>query len=247
MSRLVVATVLLCWALIDQVRYVLALDRGSASALEQAAWLNPHDSAVHMRMALLASWSGDAIQAVDHARRAVEAQPDLQTAHQQLARMLLAAQRGDEALVELRTIQSRWPDDPNVLVNLGLLHRRRGERPEAETAWRRAFEVDDAQVRVHVYLAELLAEEGRVEEAVGMYERYLQLTVERGDPLVPDNGEVGLAMVACAELHEALGHYQRADQWLTAADGIASRLSRQDVAERVRAVRALRTAGVASE
>ena len=41
--------------------------------------------------------------------------------------MLLAAGCGDEALVALDVIQSRWPGDVNVLVNLGLLHGTRGK------------------------------------------------------------------------------------------------------------------------
>ena len=245
MARLAVAAALLSWALLDQVRYVLALDRGSAPALEQAARLNPYDSAVRMRMANEASRAGNAREAVNHAQRAVELQPDLPTAHAQLARMLLAAGRGDEALVALNVIQSRWPGDANVLVNLGLLHRTRGDLEKAKASWLRALEIDDTQVRVHLYLAELLAVEGSNEVAIGGFERYLQLVVERGDPLAPDPGEAARVMVVCAELHDALGHRERADQWLAAAESTALALARQDIAERVQTIRRTRTAGSA--
>ena len=84
---------------------------------------------------------------------------------------------------------------------------------------------------------------GSNELAIGGFERYLQLYVERGDPLAPDPGEAALVMVKCAELHDALGHRERADQWLTAAESTALTLSRQDIAERVQAIRRTRSAG----
>lgn len=235
-SRVAVATTLLCLAALDQVRYVLALDRDNATALAAAAALNPHDSAVHMRLAQHAARGGDPARAIEEARAAVALQPALYAARQQFARLLIESERFDEALSELESQEHRWPDSADVWVNVGLVHRRRDRHDEAERAWRQALDIDPGQTRVHLYLAELLRDSGRRELAVGGYERYLQLVAEQGDRFSPDEAEPGFVMLRAAELHGALDHPGRAAELIARSQGLADRLSRRDLAERARQV-----------
>lgn len=236
-SRVAVATTLVCLAALDQVRYALALDRDSASSLEGAASLNPHDSAIHMRRAQQALGMGDTTRAVEAARRAVMLQPALYAARQQFAKILLDSKRDDEALAEFEAQLRQWPDRAEVLVNLGHLHRRRNQLDDAARVWIRALELDPGQTRVHLYVADMLHEGGRRELAVGGYEQYLHQMLERGDAFSPDEAEAGFVMIRAAELHGALGRPERAHALLELAERLAARLSREDLRARVDAAR----------
>lgn len=89
--------------------------------------------------------SGDLTGAISYQERAVAQLPDRWEPALNLA--LYRSERGsasdvDEAIEKLGALARRWPREPWVAYNLGLLLEQRGRMPEARAAWRAALAAD---------------------------------------------------------------------------------------------------------
>ena len=149
------------------------------------SWM-PHTHLAVIRLNQLAAidqradpekWRRVLAEARDHAERAVQLKPDDPQVIGKLSEALRIEGLYDEAfdhqsrairlLEQRRAGQARWPRrEATELVKLGRLHLVRGERAQAETAYRRAAGVDPQSVLARSALASLLAEQGRVDEAL---------------------------------------------------------------------------------
>ena len=149
------------------------------------SWM-PHTHLAVIRLNQLAAidqraepekWRGVLAKARNHAQRAVGLKPDDPQVIGTLSEALRIEGLYDDAfdhqsrairlLERRRAGQARWPHrEATELVKLGRLHLVRGERAQAEAAYRRAAGVDPQSVLARTALASLLAEQGRVDEAL---------------------------------------------------------------------------------
>jgi protein O-mannosyl-transferase len=125
---------------------VVALERGDlASArtrLAAALARAPDDPDVHFDLGLLAQREGDAAAAERAFREALSLDERHLDAWSNLAQVLLAARRTDEAVQAFERVVAAAPDDPVAHFNLGVARRQRGDRAGASGAFRRALALD---------------------------------------------------------------------------------------------------------
>jgi len=109
-------------------------------------------------------------------RRALQRDPDSGMLHNELADVLAVANRFEEAAREYRVALKINPADDDAWHDLGLclnaLHRRR----DAAHALRRAIELterEEVRLSARIHLGAIAAEEGRPEEAIGLWQEVL--------------------------------------------------------------------------
>ncbi len=76
------------------------------------------------------------------------------------------------------------PDDPNLWVNMGILHSKRGDVTTAAKAFENALEIDQNNARGHYNLGAAYDQMDKYEEAIQEYKRALTLDPSLGDPTV---------------------------------------------------------------
>ena len=103
-----------------------------------------------------------------------------------LLRILVDSGRDDEARAHLDQMIAAQPDDANARVNAGVLARRMQRTEDAERHWKAALDLDASLSHVHLYLAELLDDAGRVADALPHYRAYLELVVQQQSERRPD-------------------------------------------------------------
>jgi hypothetical protein len=103
-----------------------------------------------------------------------------------LLRILVDSGRDEEARTHLDQMIAAQPDDPNARVNAGVLARQMGRTEDAERHWNAALDLDRSLAHVHLYLAELLDNAGRVADALPHYREYLELVVQQQSVSRPD-------------------------------------------------------------
>jgi tetratricopeptide (TPR) repeat protein len=161
-------------------------------ALLGSAWLAKGDAAkaaeTYQRMVALAPndprgafFMGRALRAqgrLAEARRqfelALERAPGLIDPLNHLVAMSFAEKRPDAALERVQRELARTPKSPGLQVVLAAVHLQRGERPQAEAAYRKALELNDKMLVARLALAQLYAESRRYEPALAELERARQ-------------------------------------------------------------------------
>jgi tetratricopeptide (TPR) repeat protein len=172
--RLGTALLLLVWGSVDQIRYYWAIHSDDLNDLKRAAALDSFDSSLQMRLAHQALETGDARQAEAAWNGAIQSNPADPAPRQALLQFLLDSQRFDEAFTLTEASLKYAPNDPNLLVDRGLLELRRGHAEAAKASWDQALTVDSKQSMAHLYLASELDREGKAKEAAGHYEAFLR-------------------------------------------------------------------------
>ena len=169
-----VAAILILLGGLDLARYFAASDVTNLSHLARAASLNPYDSSLEMRIAradVAADKTDDALIALD---RAIAANPSNPGPQEARARVLITKDRYQDAYDSYRQMLQRFPDNIDALVNYGLLAARLGHSDEAESSWQKAVTVDPTQTNAHLYLAELLSNSRKYQEAIPHFEAFLR-------------------------------------------------------------------------
>jgi tetratricopeptide (TPR) repeat protein len=167
------AVVLLVWGTVDQARYYLALHTDDLHDLQRAEALNSFDSSLQMRLARREIEDDQPQQAEASWKRAVQASPADPAPRQGLLQFLIDRDRYDEAFSLAEASLKLAPKDPNLLVDHGLLALRRGDANQARADWERAIAVDSEQMNAHLYLADELDREGKLQPATLHYGIYL--------------------------------------------------------------------------
>jgi tetratricopeptide (TPR) repeat protein len=229
LTRPVVVCGLLALAALDQWRYTLASSDTDRGALETASLLNPYDGSVHMRLAKVATQTGDTIAAERALREAIAANPQDPAARRSLLRFLMAFGRLPEAYTESRAIADRWPEDVDTLINAGVLAYRLEDRRAAEEWWTRALARDARLTQVQLYLAELVDADGRPADALPHYQRYLELVVASPREEQPPPREVALVVVKLADALAHTGQQDAAAKQYDLAANIAHQTGLTDV------------------
>jgi predicted CXXCH cytochrome family protein len=126
---------------------------------------------------------------------------ELLTAHGTETQEDLAA-----ALAELEAAQRANAEQPEARLALGWLALVSGDLPRAETAYRRALDLDPGFTAAAVNLAEVYRRQGRDEEG----EPLLRASLERDPAAAGVHHALGLLLVRRGRLEEALGPLGRA-------------------------------------
>jgi tetratricopeptide (TPR) repeat protein len=165
------------WTVYGRVLIALGDTEGGQQALAKALARDPgHAGAAVLLAKLIWMRTADADAAIAPLRQAIAGASllDLSLVIVE-ARILDAAERGDEALSVLETFAGRYPFDPMLSRATGQARLERGDLPGAETMMRRAVEQHPGLPAVHVGLASVLMARGRAEEALAAATRAAEL------------------------------------------------------------------------
>jgi Tfp pilus assembly protein PilF len=145
----------------DRDRDFAAAERGYRRALA----LDSTDWSTYSRYACLLHRAGRPLEAVAAMRQAEMLAPDVADVAAELGLYLHAARQYDAEMEQLRRAAARHPASAAALFHLGLGLARRTEYAEAASVLDRAVTASDRELRYVAWLARILAEAGRIEDA----------------------------------------------------------------------------------
>jgi tetratricopeptide (TPR) repeat protein len=217
--RVATAALLLIIGTVDQARYYLALHGDDLRDMERAARLDSFDSSLQMRLAAKESDEGNTELAEAALKNAMRTDPTNPAPSQALLRILIDANRFDEAMAVTEAALKNSPHDPNLLVDHGFLALQSGRSADARADWDRAIAVDPAQVNAHLYLADELDREGQAQAAASHYAAFLEKVSKSSGPTRPAPEKViavVLRMADCqarsAQIQLAIKSYRLAEK-----------------------------------
>lgn len=139
-------------------------------AAREAAQLAPDDAQAHLNLGLLLGEAKRADEAVAELTAATRLAPDSQKAWWRLGVVQYRRGEVDQALVALGRARA-LKATPEVLTDLGLAQRKKGDLPAAEGSFRSALAMNGRYQVARIHLASTLAHTGRCKDA----EKELQL------------------------------------------------------------------------
>ncbi len=138
---------------------------GATAQYRAAVAINPSDPSALNNLASTLRDLGDAEEAEACYRRALSVKPDHVEANNNLGMLLSDRGQHSEALEHYRKALALEPAHAAALTNSGVALRRSGKTDEAVALWKQTVARRPDCVEAHVYLAETLADLGKVEEA----------------------------------------------------------------------------------
>ncbi len=157
---------------LTRVEFELEDFASSEHHVEQALEIRPGDADALTLRGQLYLTAGENEQAVKLFEQALKAQPGHQNALRLYTNALIRADRLQDAEEAAAEHVSRYPDDVEGYLNLGLTHALQEEWEQAEKHLRRAVEVAPEDHRPRYHLAEVLINEGKhLEEALELAEQ----------------------------------------------------------------------------
>ncbi|NKB70916.1 MAG: tetratricopeptide repeat protein [Candidatus Latescibacteria bacterium] len=207
--------------------------REAIDEYEALQTLRPQWAELQGRLGYAYLMAGDTERAVGAYQRTLELEPDSSLVRYQLAR--LHESRGDSvrALEEYQILIEKNPAQPEYHVRLAdlqiaLATGKEGELTQAEQALRLALSLDADFVPAHWSMGFLLARQERYQEALGLFERLLQLLP--GDFLV--HACLGNLYQRTGRAEEAQLHFERYER--TKAERRLRRAAEEDMEKQVR-------------
>lgn len=155
--------------------------RGAADSYKDAIEENPADPRLLVGLALALDRNGDVDGERKALAKAIQIDPRLAVAHNQLGILNLQAEQIAEAEQEFKTAISLRPHYAQAENNLGTLYGQQGDDAEAEQYFRHAIDSDPGYVQAFINLGATLASEARFSEA--------EETVMNAIHIDPDNRE----------------------------------------------------------
>jgi len=127
-------------------------------------------------------------------------------AHYNLGLTLMLEGKDDEALKNFQEALRYRPDDPEALLNVGVIHARRGDVEGAAARFRRVLEVNPSSDKAHRNLGKLFLDRGDAAGALGHLKEAVRL-----DPSSAENHFfLGRAYARGNDLEKAAAHYLEA-------------------------------------
>lgn len=160
---------------------------------------------------------------------AVRLNPYDQAVQARLLQSLIERGDTDAARRAIEDTLARTPNDVNALVNAGVLAQQTGRLDDAARHWRAGVERAPADLRLRLYLAELLLRQGEAAEAVLHYRAYLDGVVATGGPASHEPATVARAVFNFGEALAATGHHAEARAQFELAQRLAHQAGIADV------------------
>jgi len=163
---------------------------GAAAALLDAVRLNPQDPEARNLLGAALSATGRTGEAVEQFRRALALRTDYPNARLNLANALIKTGQLDEAIANLHQLAAAGPGDGLVrdrlaqaLAAQGKVLSSKGQWGDAEACYRELLTVTggDAGAENRVALAETLAHQGKLAEALAEYDKALSIDSSNED------------------------------------------------------------------
>jgi tetratricopeptide (TPR) repeat protein len=130
---------------------------------------NPGCWMAHYNLGIVLSEQGEADQAIDHYRRAVDLRPDYAEAHYNLGRLLVEEGRLDDAIAHYERAAAINPADAEAQNNLGVTLFGIGRGDDAIAHYRKALEIWPDYAEASCNLANALIAKGDFDGAIAHY------------------------------------------------------------------------------
>lgn len=156
----------------------------AARVLRRARMENPGNLTLAIIEAGLLGRRGQIDRGEDLLREALSVDGDNPRAHVALGAFYSEHDRLDDAIAVLESARRRFPDETNVLFQLGAVLERNDRFSDAEQAFRRVIDQDPEHAQALNYLGYMLAERGeRLDESVRLIERAIERDPHNGSYL----------------------------------------------------------------
>jgi tetratricopeptide (TPR) repeat protein len=206
--RIATAIFLLALAGLDQTRYALVVHQDDLGKMQTAAVLNPFDTSLEMRIAKKHADAGDAEAAKSAYQRAIATNQSDPAPRNAFLKYLITNQRFAEADEVATAALVKWPNDPDLLVNHGILAAYLNRPAEAAANWENALVLDPTQSYAHLYLAQQLEGEQKFDVAIPHYTAFLE-KVTKG-AATPDPNVVLPVLLKLAECNLRINRPEQA-------------------------------------
>lgn len=144
--------------------------------------------------------------ALAHYHRAIELNPNLVSAHNNLANLLQGMGRGEEAVAGYRRAIEIKPDYANAHFNLGNALKKLGRVKQAAAAFERTLAIKPDHVLAHNNLGNAFRDLGRPGDAGACFKRALQIQPGYADA----HSNLGNVLLDLGRPQEAVASYERA-------------------------------------
>ena len=170
----------------DAARRALELDESLAEAHASLGFVKMH-------------WEWDWDGVLREFRRAIELNPNHETAHRWLSAFLAGIGRSDEAMPIAERALLLDPISVLPLMNIGIVHMLAGDLPGAEVQFRRVIAKNPTFPRAYLFLGTILSLQGKHEEGI----RVVSEIVERGNRAPIFVWALGVVYALAGRVHEA--------------------------------------------
>jgi len=193
---------LLTWGTVDQVHYYLALQNDNLADLEKAARMTAYDSSLEMRLARQELDHGQKDQALAALKSAMAADPSNPTPRNLYLQSLINQRRFQEAYAFTQAALASGLKDAQLYLNDGILARELGKPQAAVASWTEAMTIDPHLAEAHLYLGAEFESEGKFDQAIPQYKRYLEIVARQGADRRPPPEQVvaGALKLAAVQL-----------------------------------------------
>ena len=166
---------------------------------------NPRCWMAHYNVGIVLSEKGEADQAIDHYRRAVDLRPDYAEAHYNLGRLLAEKGQVDDAIAHYERAVAINPADAEAQNNLGVTLFGIGRADDAIVHYQKALEIRPDYAEASCNLASALIAKGDFDRAIARYTVCLAA--------IPDQDEarynLASALLRTGRTDEAILQYQK--------------------------------------
>lgn len=191
------SAVLASWQFADPAEmYPIAADAARRASELDESLAEAHASLGFVKMTWEWDWDG----ALRELRRAIELNPNNETAHRWLSAFLAGIGRFDEAMPIAERALLLDPLSVLPRMNLGIIYMLGDRQDEAEAQFRRVLAMNPGFIRVLGFLAAVLALQGKFDEAVA----FARDQFERGNQAPIYRWSLGMAYAMAGRFDEAL-------------------------------------------
>ncbi|MDA0790976.1 MAG: type IV pilus biogenesis/stability protein PilW [Proteobacteria bacterium] len=143
-------------------------------SLNKALAVNPDSPLAHTTFGLLFQREGETELAEEHHRKAVKLDPTFSQARNNYGAFLFAEGRYQEAIVQLEVASEDrfYVQRSQTFENLGRSYLKVGDRDKAESAFKRAVELNTNQTRALLELAEIRFDQQAYVESSNLYRQF---------------------------------------------------------------------------
>ena len=148
--------------------------RAAESAYLAALTVDSENATAHNNLGFIYGQCQRWDEALLHLRMALDLNPDLSMAHSNLGQVLMNLGSAEEGMAHLEKAVDIAPDNLQAWDNLGRFCLHAGNFQRAEYSWLRALAIRPHTAHLMVRLGTATAAQGRVDEAIELYQQVLQ-------------------------------------------------------------------------
>ena len=164
----------------------------------------PGDAPSHYSLGLIARSDKDIKGSISHFEKALEGNPEFVQALTQLVTVHVRQGKEEQARTRVLAQIQQVPDNPLMYNLLGGMWVQHKDMEKAESAFKRAIELDNSLQVTYMNLAELYRRENRLDEAIKEYEKALHKNPEN----ISAHLMLGMIAEQGQEFDNAKSHYE---------------------------------------